>query len=159
MCQSSTIPASLLGGVAVWWKESPPVDVTPRRGLLLPFIWLLPAPSTITGKRETRSGCWWSTLGSGVKFWQQPASSSPVPGCGTLITSAISASRTDGSCQTSGCTCAFALFRLTLLLSIPRECIYLSHFVCTRHHVSLKSGSWGYSCLVTCYNYAPKALL
>lgn len=34
--------------------------------------------------------------------------------------SAVSTSRTDGSCQSSGLTCAFVLFKLTLLLSVPK---------------------------------------
>lgn len=72
-------------------------------------------------------------LGYGVRVWQQPSSSSPVPGCRTfVVTSAVSTSRTDGSCQSSGFTRAFALFRLTLPLSIPEGEAFTYHIFSAR---------------------------
>lgn len=118
-CQRSTIPASSLGGVALWWKESPLRMQCHLFGCCLVPPW---------SREKERPGVAALEIlqALGVRVWQQPTGSSPVPGCRTPVPSAVSTSRTDGSCQSSGFTCAFALFRLTLPLSINKgeACTY-----------------------------------
>lgn len=130
----------------------PSVVVMPQRGCccLLPAWWL---------EKGTQSGCWQSTLGMGAQVWQQPTVSSPVPGCRTVMSNVVCTRRVGESSQSSGFTLPLAFSGSPAPLYPQRRSIYPLSFMFIRCHVSFKSGLWGYSCLVTCYIYTPKAWL
>lgn len=113
-------------------------------------------------EKETRSGCWWSTPGFGLwgegltaahrqlpsPRWQDPHHKCCFHQQDRWVLSEL---------RVYLCLLPFQAHPVPLCP--PSRSIYLSDFICTKHHISLKSGSWGYSYFGTCYNYTPKAWL